>query len=81
VDGPGEDHGLWRRLQGAGHPVVQPTDVAVRTSARLHGRAAGGLADLLRALHTAPARWPPTVRRRNRNGRSDGPGRTHPCGA
>lgn len=51
VDGPGEDHGLWLRLQGAGYPLEQPFALQVRTSARIHGRATGGLADLLRELH------------------------------
>jgi hypothetical protein len=49
--GSGEDHGLWRRLQAAGYPLAQPVEVSVTTSARLRGRAAGGLADLLRSLH------------------------------
>jgi Glycosyltransferase like family 2 len=49
-DGPGEDHGLWRRLDEAGYRLTCPTTVRVRTSARLRGRAAGGLADLLRSL-------------------------------
>lgn len=51
VDGVGEDHGLWSRLGESGRPLVQPVGVRVRTSARLRGRAAGGLADLLLALH------------------------------
>lgn len=50
VDGPGEDHGLWRRLADAGVPLERSRAVRVRTSARLRGRAAGGLADLLRSL-------------------------------
>jgi hypothetical protein len=49
-DGSGEDHGLWHRLRTFGLPLAQPTDVRVTTSARLHGRATGGLADLLWAL-------------------------------
>ncbi|GAA1207028.1 glycosyltransferase [Pseudonocardia alaniniphila] len=52
-DGPGEDHGLWRRLDEAGYRLTCPTTEPVRTSARLHGRAAGGLADLLRSLDSA----------------------------
>lgn len=51
--GHGEDHGLWRRLDAAGYRLVQPTGVRVHTSARTRGRAAGGLADLLRSLHAA----------------------------
>lgn len=51
VDGSGEDHGLWWRLAEAGHRLARPTSVRVRTSARVRGRAAGGLADLLHALH------------------------------
>jgi len=46
----GEDHALLGRLRAAGHPVVSPTDVRVRTSSRRHGRATGGLADMLRGL-------------------------------
>lgn len=52
-DGPGEDAGLWDALRAAGLPVVAPTAARVRTSARRHGRATGGLADLLRARHGA----------------------------
>ncbi|MHA6793268.1 hypothetical protein ACVGVM_07065 [Pseudonocardia bannensis] len=56
-DGHGEDHGLWRRMGAAGYRLAQPTDVRVRTSARLRGRATGGLADPLRSLHRpAPRR-------------------------
>jgi hypothetical protein len=51
LDGAGEDHGLWRRLDVAGYALAQPAEVRVRTSARLHGRADDGLADLLRSLH------------------------------
>jgi glycosyltransferase involved in cell wall biosynthesis len=52
-DGAGEDHGLWRRLRAAGHTLAQPVGLRVQTSARLHGRAEGGLAHLLRTLHDA----------------------------
>ncbi len=51
TDGPGEDHGLWAALSRAGYPLAQPTGLQVRTSARTAGRARGGLADLLLALH------------------------------
>lgn len=47
----GEDHGLSARLRATGHRVVTATDVRVATSARLRGRATGGLADLLSSLH------------------------------
>jgi hypothetical protein len=50
-DGAGEDHGLWRRLRAAGYVLAQPVGLTVGTSARLHGRADEGLADLLRTLH------------------------------
>ena len=50
--GSGEDHGLVRRLRAAGHPVVSATDTRVQTSARLVGRATGGLADLLDGLRS-----------------------------
>lgn len=81
ADGAGEDHGLWHRLRAAGYTLAQPVDVGVRTSARLHGRADGGLAGLLRSLHrpdppTPPepaprsvpprAMWPRTGRSRSR---------------
>jgi hypothetical protein len=39
ADGASEDHRLWRRLRGARYPLVQPTAVPVRTSARTRGRA------------------------------------------
>jgi glycosyltransferase involved in cell wall biosynthesis len=51
IDGPGEDHGLWRLLTAAGYRLEHPTTVAVQTSARVRGRVEGGLADLLRSLH------------------------------
>jgi hypothetical protein len=51
VHGPGEDHGLCRRLRAAGYTLAQPVGIRVRTSARLHGRADDGLAGLLRSLH------------------------------
>jgi hypothetical protein len=54
-DGAGEDHGLWWRLHEAGYDLARPTMVRVRTSARLRGRAVGGLADLLLALHEGSA--------------------------
>lgn len=58
-EGSGEDHGLWDRLRAAGHPIAQPVGIRVRTSARLRGRADGGLAGLLRSLHhVAPDRAP-----------------------
>jgi hypothetical protein len=52
TDGSGEDHGLWARLRLADYPVVSSATSRVTTSARLHGRAEGGLADLLRTLQT-----------------------------
>ncbi|NMH96125.1 glycosyltransferase [Pseudonocardia acidicola] len=51
VEGHGEEHGLWRRMAAAGYRLVAPTEVRVRTSARIRGRATGGLADLLRSMH------------------------------
>jgi hypothetical protein len=50
-DGAGEDHRLWQRLAAGGYTLAQPVGIRVRTSARLRGRADGGLAGLLRALH------------------------------
>ena len=46
----GEDHDLWRRLGRAGYRRCYATTPTVSTSARRHGRAPGGLADLLAAL-------------------------------
>jgi len=46
----GEDRDLWRRLGLAGYELCYASDTLVTTSARLHGRATGGLADLLRTL-------------------------------
>ena len=48
----GEEHALLARLKRDGHRVVARPDVRARTSARLHGRARGGLADLLLDLAT-----------------------------
>ncbi|HWM60142.1 MAG TPA: hypothetical protein VNO83_20115 [Pseudonocardia sp.] len=47
----GEEHALLALLRRYGHRVLSPTDVRARTSAR-HGRARGGLADLLLDLAT-----------------------------
>ncbi|MBW0105832.1 glycosyltransferase family 2 protein [Pseudonocardia sp. KRD291] len=44
----GEEHALLARLLRGGHRLVTGADITVRTSARTHGRASGGLADLLR---------------------------------
>jgi glycosyltransferase involved in cell wall biosynthesis len=46
----GEDVDMVSRLGRAGFQVAHVSDVWVSTSARLHGRAKGGLADLLREL-------------------------------
>jgi len=51
----GEEHDLWRRLGRAGFRVTQPLDVAVRTSARRHGRVVGGFASWLSRLEGAVA--------------------------
>jgi hypothetical protein len=53
--GHGEEHDLWKSMAAAGYRLYQPTDLRVRTSARTHGRAEGGLADLLKSLPNAPA--------------------------
>lgn len=52
LTGPGEDHGLWWRLATAGYRLEHPTTLRVWTSARVRGRAEGGLADLLHSLTT-----------------------------
>lgn len=49
----GEDSALVRVLAASGAHVIRPTDPAVTTSARLTGRARGGLADLLLDLTVA----------------------------
>ena len=54
----GEEHALLARLRAAGYRIASPTDVRVRTSARLDGRATGGLAELLHRLHAEPAGEP-----------------------
>ncbi|SEP37539.1 glycosyltransferase [Amycolatopsis saalfeldensis] len=46
----GEDHSLWNRLENAGYRLGQEPGASVRTSARLDGRAPGGLSSLLRKL-------------------------------
>ena len=51
----GEEHDLWRRLGRSGFRVTQPLDVAVRTSARRHGRVVGGFASWLARLEGAVA--------------------------
>jgi cellulose synthase/poly-beta-1,6-N-acetylglucosamine synthase-like glycosyltransferase len=43
-----EDHCLWRRLGQRGWRLTSTAASVVLTSGRLHGRAAGGLADTLR---------------------------------
>lgn len=49
-DGPGEEHRLWKAMATSGRRLHRPTQPRVRTSARLRGRAEGGLADLLRGI-------------------------------
>ncbi len=53
-----EDHLLWQALQGLGAHCLSTIDVRVATSARLHGRAAGGFADTLRAAVEAATAEP-----------------------
>jgi hypothetical protein len=50
--GHGEERHLWAAMAAAGCRLRQPTDLRVRTSARIRGRARGGVADLLRSLET-----------------------------
>jgi hypothetical protein len=47
----GEDHRLWHRLGTAGYRRYYAAESTVLTSARRHGRAPGGLAELLHTLH------------------------------
>ena len=49
----GEDGELWRRLRAAGVAPLGVTDLRVRTSARLHGRAPRGFSGYLRAIERA----------------------------
>lgn len=49
----GEDAALVDALEEAGLPVLRTRDIEVTTSARTHGRAAGGLAHLLAGLERA----------------------------
>ncbi|GAA2659149.1 MULTISPECIES: glycosyltransferase family 2 protein [Actinosynnema] len=49
----GEDRDLWWRLVSAGFRAAGQTDVVVRTSGRVVGRARGGVADLLADLAEA----------------------------
>jgi hypothetical protein len=59
----GEEHALLARLRRAGRPVLVADDVRARTSARVHGRARGGLADLLLGLVGEVGRVPAGPRR------------------
>lgn len=56
----GEDRDLAARLAATGHRIARTDRNPVHTAARLHGRAPGGLADLLASLH--PATGPPLTR-------------------
>jgi hypothetical protein len=51
----GEDQRLVDALDAAGYPIARTSRTTVTTSGRTHGRAAGGLADLLRRLESGPA--------------------------
>lgn len=48
----GEDHDLWARLGKIGR-CISSTDVVVRTSSRLHGRAPAGFAADLLMIHSS----------------------------
>ncbi|WP_445190148.1 glycosyltransferase [Pseudonocardia sp. Cha107L01] len=56
---PSHDHGeerrLWAAMAAAGCRLRQPSNLRVQTSARTHGRAQGGVADLLQSLQTENA--------------------------
>lgn len=54
--GHGEEHQLWRAMTEAGCRLRQPSDLRVSTSARITGRAEGGLAALLRSIDADEAR-------------------------
>lgn len=50
-----EDRALWRALAATGRPVCHSATAPVVTSARRHGRAPGGLSQLLADLADQPA--------------------------
>ena len=52
----GEDRALLDALVAAGHPVLRTRSIAVTTSGRLRGRAAGGLAEHLAVLDAVSRR-------------------------
>ncbi len=58
----GEDGELWRRLHAAGVTTLGVTDLRVRTSGRLHGRASRGFSGYLRALDAEAEVQPPQRR-------------------
>jgi len=49
----GEEHDLWRRLNGADLPLRQPPDLRVTTSSRTASRVPGGFATYLARLQRA----------------------------
>lgn len=53
----GEDTALVGALEDRGIPVARATDLVVTTSGRVHGRAHGGLADLLARLGSDGSPW------------------------
>jgi hypothetical protein len=50
--GHGEERHLWAAMAAHGCRLRRPSDLRVRTSARTHGRAQGGVADLLRLFQS-----------------------------
>jgi hypothetical protein len=60
--GHGEEHQLWRAMAEADCQLRQPSDLRVSTSARIRGRAEGGLADLLRSIDADVAEDPSAER-------------------
>lgn len=52
----GEDAALLAAVDAAGGQVVRPVEPSVTTSGRRHGRAPGGLADLLDSLEVSLSR-------------------------
>ena len=57
----GEEHALVAMARAAGLPVLTTTQWRVRTSARIRGRARGGLGDLLGRLAETSVRWERTA--------------------
>jgi hypothetical protein len=74
----GEDQALLDALVAAGHPVLRTRSIAVTTSGRLRGRAAGGLAEHLARLDAVSGRPPAAAGLRAAGSPPSPAGRTRP---